>query len=176
MISSLWDSCGLVGFLKVARESRLRLGQPGTKWSDADRADHQRDCIDLVKRKSAAAEEIAPKAKRAKAQTSCEGLASYDFAAALADTVQTVTTKPIDEFCHTDGPLPLDKIPRAIVLTMDWLQSQWRAGWFMRHKLKMSIELIMEGWRIHSKKAWSGGRASLCVQEGPFSEGPPCER
>ena len=96
-----------------------------------------------MKRKSTEDEEVGKKAKKAKLEGKIDGLASLDCARGIADTVQILRKEAIEQF-RTVGPLPLDVIPKTLVLTMDFLQLQFRVAWFLRHQLHMSVEPIVE--------------------------------
>ena len=122
---------------KVKIKSRLRKGLPGIQWTAVERAAHEADCIELLSRRQAVGEETGQVAKKAKTPMQTEGLASLDFATCIDDTVHMLTSKSLDQYQH-DGPLPLERVPRALTIAMDFLQYQWRVGWFMRQS---SIEV-----------------------------------
>ena len=117
----------------VGRASKMRQDMLGTKWYDAQQEQHARECLDLVRKRTNGAAAVGEDSKAAKATETREGLGSLDFATAYADTIFTLTGKTLDAWC-TPGPLPLDRIPRALVLCMDFEQLQWRAGWWFRHR------------------------------------------
>ena len=124
----------------------MRNGKPGSAWDESQRARHEADCVSLLKRKSTEDEEVGKKlekAKKAKLEGKIDGLASLDCAGGIADTVQILRKETIEQF-RTVGPLPLDVIPKTLVLTMDFLQLQFRVAWFLRHQLQMNVEPIVE--------------------------------
>ena len=121
----------------------MRNGKLGAAWDESQRARHEADCISLLKRKSTEDEEVGKKAKKAKLEDKIGGLVFLDCARGIADTVQILTKETIDQF-RTVGPLPLDVIPKTLVLTMDFLLLQFRVAWFLRHQLQMNVEPIVE--------------------------------
>ena len=117
---------------QVGRESRLRRGKPGEQWSEADRAQHQVDCIQLLKRRKCKEDDTGSKSKELKAAETTEGLASFDWACMLFSVVQLLTKSSFKQFVSA-GELPLDELPKCLVLCLDWLQTQWHVVWCLRH-------------------------------------------
>ena len=167
---------------QVARGSRLRQGRPGTKWSEEERCEYERDCVELLKRKHDETAAEAPKSKQMKRQVILDGLATFDYGMLLDDTVNLVTGRPLTQF-HNPGPLPLDRMPRTLVICADFLQTQWRCGWYLRHKCELNLELILETThRRHnditlatSEAGYSGVHQRALIVEnahyGPWSGG-----
>jgi hypothetical protein len=83
------------------------------------------------------------KAEEAKAVKDDGHFASYDWFCALEDATVSLMGSGLDQYLH-DGPLPVDVVPKGAFLTMDWCQVQWRVLWFLRNRVKLSIEGIME--------------------------------
>ena len=73
-----------------------------------------------MKRKSTEGKQFGKKAKKAKLEGRIDGLASLDCARGIADTVQILRKETIEQF-RTVGPLPLDVIPKTLVLTNNGL-------------------------------------------------------
>ena len=106
---------------KVERESRFRKTQPGTKSSALERAAHEADCLELLSRRQAVGQRIEQVANKAKTLIQTTGFASLDFATCIQDTIHMLTSRSLDQYQHA-GPPPLKRVPRALTITMDFLQ------------------------------------------------------
>ena len=79
--------------IQVGVEGRLRPGRVGTQWSGAERAKHELNIIELLKRKADDAEVKGAKAKKAKVTGNTESGASYEFALAVDDVVLAIGSR-----------------------------------------------------------------------------------
>ena len=97
--SRFWQSRGgggavAAGFvIQVGVEGRLRPGRVGTQWSGAERAKHELNIIELLKRKADDAEVKGAKAKKAKVTDNTGSRASYEFALAVDDVVLAIGSR-----------------------------------------------------------------------------------
>ena len=109
-----------------------------------ERAFHEKDLLRMLQTRGGARENV--KAEKATAQAQHdkdEHIASFDCAHALFNVTLLWAQVPLDYFLHT-GPLPVDKVPRALYQTMDFLQIQWRVHWFLRNKCALSTEAFID--------------------------------
>ena len=113
---------------QVLRESRLRRAAPGEEWSTRERDDNEVQTIMLLRKGETKKD---PEWKRLAVQLHDEHLASWDFLAALISAIEDMCQVHIDWY-YVEGPLPVDSVPRALFLTMDFQQTQWRVAWFLR--------------------------------------------
>ena len=74
-------------------EGRLRPDRVGTQWSGAERAKHEANTIELLKKKADDAEVKGAKAKKAKVTDNTESRASYEFALAVDDVVLAIGSR-----------------------------------------------------------------------------------
>ena len=123
----------------VLRASRLRKSTPGEEWSAQERTSHERDTIQLLRRRAG----NKPALKKAKIAADTEHLASFDFMASLADVLCLMASQGLDGW-FVEGPLDLNTVPRSLILTMDFQQTQWRVLWFLRHWVGLNIEGVLE--------------------------------
>ena len=126
---------------EVQRASRLRKAAPGEQWSQKERNDHERDTIQLLRRGSTCMGE--PVAKKARADTDSEHIASWDFLASLHHVLEIMTDCGLDSWYY-EGAISIDTLPPCLFLCMDFCQIQWRVLWFPRHQLQLNIEGIVE--------------------------------
>lgn len=96
-----------------------------------------------MKRKGEEAEEIGASAKAIKASDGTVGRASYQYGLVIDDIVNSVTNSDLSQYFF-DGPLPLHVIPKALILTTDFLQLQARVIWFLRHRLSLNVDNVLE--------------------------------
>ena len=132
---------GIAPAAQILRGSRLRKEAPGESWSDAARAAHEAETIRMLRFKKH--EKGLPVWKTIKVQNDAEHVASWDWLAALINAVKHSTGHCFDTFFHS-GPLPLDRVPRSLFVTMDFLQLQWRVLWFLRNHIGLSLEGIID--------------------------------
>ena len=79
--------------IQVGVEGRLRPGRVGTQWSGAERAKHELNIIEKLKRKADDAEVKGAKAKKAKVTDNTESRASYEFALAVDDVFLAIGSR-----------------------------------------------------------------------------------
>ena len=91
----------------------MRKEQPGSAWSEAERAAHEQDCLELVRKGSVECVDVGAKAKKAKKDATLDGMASVHFGMELADQVHLITGRRLASY-QIDGPHVLDKRWRGI--------------------------------------------------------------
>ena len=104
-------------------------------------AQHQVDCIQLLKKRKCKEDDTGSKFKEFKNAETTEGLASFDWACMLFSVVELLTKSSFKQYL-VEGEIPLDELPHCLVLTLDWLQTQWRVVWCLRHYFKCNVEAV----------------------------------
>ena len=124
------------------RESRLGQGQPGSDWSSAERESWELDCLGFLKGRSDG-DATSQKAKKQKTQDTAEHLASYDELMSWGNATIIWTGEGLQQFRHV-GDLDTTTLPQSIFLTLDWVQTQWRCVWFLKHHAHLNLDAFFD--------------------------------
>ena len=128
--------------LQVLRSSRYRVGAAGTAWSKDEREVIEWQHADfLADRTVAGAGEGEPLRKRMKQLDTRERVAAYDKIRCWQNGLVSSTRQGFERYAE-DVALGSDAIPKLVVLSLDWHQTQWCGVWFLRNALRINLEAV----------------------------------
>lgn len=128
----------------MLRTSRLQCGQPGSTWTLEERQAFEDSSVTFLRKRQRDTEGggAAAVTKKAKMLVQQDRRASLDILNMIQGELSGSCGEGLERW-QAQPPTELGLGPPPfITFTMDWEQVQWCAGFFLRNKLKLFVELI----------------------------------